>query len=145
MILYSYLPAVFLIAYLKLKLQQTHFTNHNSGKCPWDECYTMKLILLCFMKGRFLHLNSYAASLDTFHLLAYGFVPVQRNKAMLVIVMKLCLKAEQWSIDHVRKSEQLKRSRIILHESLYIVIADDKVSNREMLSTCVLLHMFSFR
>jgi hypothetical protein len=144
MILYWYLPAVILIAYLKLRLQQTHFTNHNSGKCPWDECCTMKLILLYVMKGRVLYVNSYVASVDTFYFFPYGFVPVQRN-IVLVIVMKLCLKAEQWSIDHVRQSEKLKRSRIILHESLYIVIADDKIRNREMLSICVLLHVFSFQ
>jgi len=56
-------------------------------KCPSDECYIMKLILLYVMTGKFLYLNSYVASLDTFYFFPYGFFPVQPNIAMLVIVM----------------------------------------------------------
>jgi len=47
----------------------------------------MKLILLYVMTGKFLYLNSYVASLDTFYFFPYGFFPVQPNIAMLVIVM----------------------------------------------------------
>jgi hypothetical protein len=54
-------------------------------KCPSDECYIMKLILLYVMKGKFL--NSYVASLDTFYFFPYGFFPVQPNIAVLIIVM----------------------------------------------------------
>jgi hypothetical protein len=64
-----------------------HFTNHDSGKCPSDEYCIMKLILLYVMKGKFLYLNSYVASLDTFYFFPYGVFPVHPNIAVLVIVM----------------------------------------------------------
>jgi len=56
-------------------------------KCPSDECCIMKLILLYVMKGKFLRLNSYVASLDTFYFFPYRFSPVQPKIAVLVIVM----------------------------------------------------------
>jgi hypothetical protein len=47
------------------------------------------------MKGRFLYFTSRVASFNTSYLIPYGFLPVQRNVAMHVIVTQLCLKAEQ--------------------------------------------------
>jgi hypothetical protein len=47
----------------------------------------MKLILLYVMKGKFLYLNSYVASLDTFYFFPYGGFPIEPNIAVIVIVM----------------------------------------------------------